>query len=61
MTHFAITALAVLAVAGAACSSDEEPPDPSMLAEVESALCDIYGPAGSMVLDGQVYDMSDCP
>lgn len=60
MSHFAITALAVLGLAGAACSSDDEAPDPSLVAEVGAALCDIYGPAGSMVLEGRVYSMDDC-
>jgi len=62
MTHFAkavlIPALALVAVA---CSSgDDTPVDPSVLADVEQALCADYGPVGSMLLDGQVYDMSDC-
>ena len=65
MTHFAIVAAAaLLGLVAVGCSSDDDepaPPDSSVLAIFEDALCDAYGPAGSMVLDGEIYDMSDCP
>ena len=64
MTHFAIRAVMALGlVVAGACSSgdDDTPTDDSQLDEVRAALCDAYGSAGSMVLDGEVYDMSDCP
>lgn len=55
-------ALAVVIPALVACGGDDdEPPDPSVLAEIEAALCEGFGPVGSMPIDGKVYDMSDCP
>lgn len=59
MTHFAITALAALVLVGTSCSSEDTPPDPSLLAAVEAALCADAGP--TILLNGKVYDMSDCP
>jgi hypothetical protein len=62
MTHFAKAVLIPVLVVGAACSSDDDTPvDPSVLAEIERVLCEDFGPVGSFPLNGQVYDMSDCP
>lgn len=51
----------VLVVAGCGDDDDEAPPDSSLLAAIEVALCESWGPVGSIPIDGKIYDLSDCP
>lgn len=62
IAHFAIAVAFAASVTATGCSGDDDTPaDPSVLAAVEAALCEDFGPVGSFPLNGRIYDMSDCP